>query len=79
MKTIRTQSKRTRYGTRLYSIRQRIDALGIKQVPSKLDRGGYWKSQTKIRNTQYFVGTLMDDSYLVALDKFVTDLENESC
>ena len=71
------QTDRTRYGVRLYSLRSRIDEMGLKQIPSKLHNGGYWESQSKIRNTQYFTGTLMDEGYLKALEHFVKDKENE--
>ena len=72
---VKKQESRTRYGLRLYQLRTRIDNLGLKQIPSKLHSGGYWEAQSKMRNTQYFTGALMDDNYLVALEQFVNDKE----
>jgi len=75
---MRKQEDRTRYGVRLYALRSRIDALGLRQIPSKLDEWGYWKSETKMRNSQYFAGTLMNPEYLTALEKFVNDKEKQN-
>lgn len=69
------QEQRTRYGVRLYALRERIDKLGLKQIPSKLDEGGYWKAEAKMRNSQHFSGALMNEEYLVALERFVIDKE----